>query len=123
VADWYTRPVVAVSDVATALGFYIGQLGFTCDWSFDEAGTTFVAQVSRDGSELILGSQWPARNGKSLLFVSLDLPVLEALRAELEGRGVALEEGWWGYDLMIVTDPDGNRLFFPYPNAEVEPVD
>ena len=117
--DWYARPIFAVADVPAALAYYVDRLGFTCDWSFDEAGVTFVAQVSRAGCEIILGSQWPDRNGQSTLFVSLDLPVLEALRDELETRKVDIEAGWWGYDLMIVADPDGNRLYFPYPNAEV----
>jgi hypothetical protein len=30
---------------------------------------------------------------------------------------VAVKEGQWGYRLMVVEDPDGNRLFFPYPEA------
>ena len=30
-----------------------------------------------------------------------------------------LKEGWWGYKLMIVEDPDGNQLYFPY-SAERE---
>jgi hypothetical protein len=37
------------------------------------------------------------------------------VRAELEGRAVAVEDGRWGYPLMIVRDPDGNELYFPYP--------
>ena len=52
---------------------------------------------------------------KGLLFISLDLAVLNALRAELEGRGVAVKDGEWGYRLMVVSDPDGNQLYFPYP--------
>jgi hypothetical protein len=41
--------------------------------------------------------------------------VLNALRVELEGRGVDVKDGQWGYRLMVVTDPDGNQLYFPYP--------
>ena len=40
---------------------------------------------------------------------------LDALRAELEGKGVSVKEGWWGYRLLVVDDPDGNQLFFNYP--------
>jgi hypothetical protein len=40
--------------------------------------------------------------------------VLNALRVELEGRGVDVKDGQWGYRLMVVTDPDGNQLYFPY---------
>ncbi|MFA4894581.1 glyoxalase superfamily protein [Brevundimonas sp.] len=115
-SEWYPRAVLGVADVARALEFYVDRLGFTRDWSFDEAGVTRVAQVSRQGCDLILGSQWPERVGKGLMFISLDEPVLDALRAELEGRGVEVKDGWWGYKLMVVVDPDGNELFFPYPN-------
>jgi hypothetical protein len=44
---------------------------------------------------------------------------LDALRAELEARGAPVKEGWWGYRLLVVDDPDGNQLFFNYPNAPV----
>jgi len=29
---------------------------------------------------------------------------------------VIVEDGYWGYPLMIVHDPDGNELYFNYPN-------
>jgi hypothetical protein len=38
------------------------------------------------------------------------------LRAELEAKGVPVTEGSWGYRLLVVDDPDGNQLFFNYPN-------
>ena len=41
---------------------------------------------------------------------------LDALRAELEAKGVAVKEGSWGYRLLVVDDLDGNQLFFNYPN-------
>jgi hypothetical protein len=41
---------------------------------------------------------------------------LQTLRAEFENRGAPIKDGWWGYDTMIIEDPDGNELFFPYPN-------
>jgi hypothetical protein len=41
---------------------------------------------------------------------------LDALRAELEARGVPVKEGSWGYRLLVVDDLDGNQLFFNYPN-------
>ena len=40
---------------------------------------------------------------------------LDALRAELEAKGVPVKEGSWGYRLLVVDDPDGNQLFFNYP--------
>jgi hypothetical protein len=55
--------------------------------------------------------------GKGLMFISLDAGVLDALRAELEERGVEVKDGRWGYRLMVIADPDGNELYFPYPKS------
>lgn len=115
-AEWYARPVLGVSDMERSLAFYVDELGFKRDWSYDEAGRPVVAQVSRQGCDLIFSTQWPERVGKGLMFLSLEPDALDALRTELEGRGVDVEDGEWGYRLMIVTDPDGNQLFFNYPN-------
>lgn len=80
-------------------------------------GKAWVAQVDRRGCELILSSQWPDKVGKGLMFISLDVGVLDALRAELEGRGVEVKTGRWGYRLLVIADPDGNQLDFPYPKS------
>ena len=112
---WYTRPVLFVADIDKSVDFYVQQLGFTQAWRYDEDGKAHIAQVDRRGCELILSSQWPAKVGQGLIFISLDPEVLSALRAELEAHGVAVKDGNWGYRLMVVTDPDGNELYFPYP--------
>jgi hypothetical protein len=26
-----------------------------------------------------------------------------------------VKDGQWGYRLMVIADPDGNELYFPYP--------
>ena len=52
-----------------------------------------------------------------MTFISLDVSVLDALRAELEGRGVDVRDGQWGYRLMVIADPDGNELYFPYTTS------
>jgi hypothetical protein len=41
---------------------------------------------------------------------------LDALRVELEAKGVPVNEASWGYRLLVVDDPDGNPLFFNYPS-------
>lgn len=46
-----------------------------------------------------------------------NIAALDALRAELEAKGVSVKEGSWGYRLLVVDDPDGNQLFFNYPNG------
>lgn len=112
---WYSRPVLFVGDVDRSVDFYEKQLGFTQNWRYDDQEKAFVAQVDRAGCELILSSQWPAKVGMALIFISLDVDVLHALRAELGKKGVNIKDGWWGYETMIVSDPDGNELYFPYP--------
>jgi catechol 2,3-dioxygenase-like lactoylglutathione lyase family enzyme len=117
--DWFARPILNVSDVQTSVRFYVDQLGFTCPWFYDEDG---VAQVDRQGCALILADTWPEKIGKGLMFISLNtepdtqIAALDALRVEFEARGVPVKEGSWGYRLLVVDDPDGNQLFFNYPN-------
>ena len=126
--DWFARPVLHVSDVEASLRFYVDRLGFTIPWRFDEDGSVYVAQVDRQGCSLILSNQWPAKVGKGLIFISLNVSpndepetreaavaALDALRAELEAKGAPVKDGSWGYRLLVVDDPDGNQLFFNYP--------
>ena len=123
--DWFARPVLHVTDVEASLRFYVDKLGFTNPWRFDENGKVYVAQVERQGCAIILTNNWPEKIGKGLLFISLNVEpptpeaataALDELRAELEARGVPVKEGSWGYRLLVVDDPDGNQLFFNYPN-------
>ncbi len=122
--DWFARPVLHVTDVDASLRFYVNQLGFTSPWHYDEDGKTYVAQVDRQGCALILAKTWPAKVGKGLIFISLNVEpatreavtaAVDALRAELEAKSVPVKEGSWGYRLLVVDDPDGNQLFFNYP--------
>jgi catechol 2,3-dioxygenase-like lactoylglutathione lyase family enzyme len=135
--DWFARPVLHVKDVEASLRFYVNRLGFTNPWRYDEDGRAYVAQVERQGCTLILADTWPEKVGKGLIFISLNLSLndtvnitpnnepqtreaavaaLDALRAELEAKGVLVKDGSWGYRLLVVDDPDGNQLFFNYPN-------
>jgi uncharacterized glyoxalase superfamily protein PhnB len=103
--EWFARPVLHVRDVEAALRFYIDQLGFTSPWRYGEDGRLRVAQVERQGCALILSDQWPDKLGRGLTFVSLNVEpatreaaaaALDALRAELEARGVAMKAtGSW----------------------------
>jgi catechol 2,3-dioxygenase-like lactoylglutathione lyase family enzyme len=123
--DWFARPVLHVTDVDGSLRFYVDRLGFTNPWRHEEEGRTRVAQVERQGCALILADTWPEKVGKGLMFISMSagqetreaaIAALDALRAELEAQGVLVGEGSWGYRLLVVDDPDGNQLFFNYPN-------
>ena len=126
-AEWFARPIFNVSDVEASLRFYTDKLGFTIPWRFEEEGRVYVAQVDRQGCSIILARTWRAKIGKGLLFVSLNVEpptsaaataALDALRAELEGRGAAVKDGEWGYRLLVVDDPDGNQLLFNYPHND-----
>jgi catechol 2,3-dioxygenase-like lactoylglutathione lyase family enzyme len=120
--NWFARPVLHVADVEASLRFYIDKLGFTSSWHYDEDGRASVAQVERQGCVLILANHWPEKVGKGLTFISLNagreaqIAALDALRAELEAHSVPVKESSWGYRILVVTDPDGNQLFFNYPN-------
>lgn len=114
---WYTRAVVPVADVERSVEFYVTRLGYGEDWRHAEADQALVAQVSRQGCELLLSCQWPDRNGTGVLFISLDDDEIDAVRAEFDRRGAAVRDDHWGYRLMVVDDPDGNQLLFPYSQA------
>lgn len=128
VTDWFARPILNVTDVEASLRFYMDRLGFTCPWRFDEDGKAYVAQVDRQSCALILNKTWakthPEKTGKAIIFISVNVEpetpeatteALDALRAEFEGKGVAVKDGSWGYRLLVVDDPDGNQLLFNYP--------
>ncbi len=123
--DWFARPVLHVKDVDASIPFYVNLLGFTNPWRYDEEGRARVAQVDRQGCVLILSNNLAAEKiGKGVMFISLNVEsatpeaavaALDALRAELEAKGVPVKEGSWGYRLLVVDDLDGNQLLFNYP--------
>ena len=138
--DWFARPVLQVTDVEASLGFYVNRLGFTSPWRYDDDGKVRVAQVDRQGCALILADSHffrgnrsdafrPEKIGKGLMFISLNVEpatseaataALDALRAELESKGVPVKDCSWGYRLLVVDDPDGNQLFFNYPSEAAD---
>jgi catechol 2,3-dioxygenase-like lactoylglutathione lyase family enzyme len=128
--DWFARPVLHVTDVEASLHFYVNRLGFTSPWRYDENGKAHVAQVERQGCALILADTWPEKTGKGLMFISLNvepetreaaIAALDALRSELEAKGVLVREGLWGYRLLVVDNLDGNQLLFNYPKETASP--
>jgi len=123
--EWFARPVLHVSSVEASLRFYVQRLGFTLAWRYGDDGRAEVAEVDRQGCSLILCDHWPEKVGKGLMFVSLNVEpetheaavaAVDALRNELEARGVLVKEGGWGYRVLVVEDLDRNQLFFNYPN-------
>jgi catechol 2,3-dioxygenase-like lactoylglutathione lyase family enzyme len=120
---WYSRPVFFVESVERSIAFYTEKLGFTRGFNYEEKGKILVSQVNREDCEIILNCQQPEKIGRSRIFISIDLGLLQALRTEFERRGAPIRDGWWGYDTMIIEDPDGNELFFPYPKDGEEGSD
>jgi catechol 2,3-dioxygenase-like lactoylglutathione lyase family enzyme len=114
---WYSRPVFFVESVERSIAFYTEKLGFTLGSHYAEDGKILVGQVNREDCEILLNCQQPEKTGRGRMFISLDIGVLRTLRAEFENRGAPVVDGWWGYDTMIIKDPDGNELFFPYPKG------
>lgn len=112
---WYSRAVLFVDNVQQAIAFYRDKLGFVEGQRYEEEGMVIVGEVSRGDCTLLLNCQQPEKTGKGRIFISLSPGIIDDLRAELERRGAPIRDGWWGYDTMIVDDPDGNELFFPYP--------
>jgi len=107
-AHWYTRPVFFVTDVQRAIDFYVGKLGFVKKWhEADGKGT--VCQVDRGGSEIILCED-DTREDRSRLFLELTREGLDELRREIVERSVQTKKSWWGYDVLVIEDPDGNEI-------------
>jgi catechol 2,3-dioxygenase-like lactoylglutathione lyase family enzyme len=108
---WYARPVLFVTDVHLALRFYIDRLGFKKQWHEGD-GAGKVCQINRAECEIILCED-ATRTDKARLFVELTPEGLAELRREIVERSVPSKTVWWGYDVIQITDPDGNELLFP----------
>jgi catechol 2,3-dioxygenase-like lactoylglutathione lyase family enzyme len=123
--EWFARAVLHVANVEASFRFYVDRLGFTVAWRAEAGGQVWVAQIERQGCALILSQEWPEKVGKGLMFISLnvepfshdaEVAAVDALRVELEARGVLITEARWGHRVLVIADPDGNQLFVPYPN-------
>jgi hypothetical protein len=105
---WYMRPVFFVSDIRRAAQFYIEKIGFIKKWhEADGEGT--VCQVERGGCEIIL-CQDTTRNDRSRIFLELSRDGVDQLLKEVAERSVPTKRSWWGYDVLLIEDPDGNEL-------------
>jgi catechol 2,3-dioxygenase-like lactoylglutathione lyase family enzyme len=106
--EWYMRPVLFVSDVQRALGFYVGTLGFEKKWH-EADGKDEVCQVDRGGCEIILCED-ATRGDRGRLFLELSREGVDQLLRETAERSVPTQKSWWGYDVLRIEDPDGNEL-------------
>ena len=115
------EPQLYVTDMATALAFYTGKLGFTVALSYGEPA--FWAQVARDGGRLHLrpSGQRPvsdafrAKEGDALC-ATLTVDAAEPLFLEYQAAGVIFHQTLrtepWGARTFIIADPDGNLIAF-----------
>ena len=115
------EPQLYVTDMATALAFYTGKLGFTVALSYGEPA--FWAQVARDGGRLNLrhSDQRPvsdafrAKEGDALC-ATLAVDAAEPLFLEYQAAGVSFHQTLrtepWGARTFIIADPDGNLIAF-----------
>jgi catechol 2,3-dioxygenase-like lactoylglutathione lyase family enzyme len=87
--------VVPVADVDEAKEFYADRLGFNVDHDTVIDGDNRVVQLTPPGSgcSVVIGKGVvPAMEPGSIKGLQLVVPDLEAARAELAGRGVAVSE-------------------------------
>jgi len=106
---WYTRLVLCGSDLKRAPDFYENQLGFRQDWDYHQEGQRLIAQVSQQGFELILSSQWSERKA-----------VLDTVRTQLELSGLPVKDGEWGDRPWWSRIRRAARSIFPYPGEELQ---
>ncbi|HEV8410836.1 MAG TPA: glyoxalase superfamily protein [Gemmatimonadaceae bacterium] len=116
-SNLYARTVFFVADVESAGRFYTEQLGFALDWDSKDG----VLQVSLLGFELILNQVWadaPPCAGSGRVFIGLDEEQEDAFRMQLASMAIRPRRAEWGRPTLVITDPDGNELFFWLPRDD-----
>lgn len=111
--DWYTRPVVFVSDVEKALEFYCKKLKFTEAWRHEEGDAILVTQVNRGSKCEVILADNELRSGMSRLFIELTPEELAQFKQEIKANKINATESHWGMPIISIKDPFGNELFFP----------
>jgi catechol 2,3-dioxygenase-like lactoylglutathione lyase family enzyme len=106
-----------VADVDAAKRFYTEQVGFALDHDVAPGGGMRVVQMTPPGSacSVVIGEGLPLGEPGSVKGVQLVVEDLDAIRAELTGRGVEVSEvqqlgpeGSPGSRFAFFQDPDGN---------------
>ena len=108
---------IPVSDVDAAKAFYTGQVGFGLDHDITPAPGMRVVQMTPPGSpcSVVIGEGMPLGEPGTTKGPQLVVEDIDAVRAELASRGVAITEvqqlgpeGAPGSRFAFFTDPDGN---------------
>lgn len=110
-------PVLRVKGASPAEEFYCRRLGFSLRSAYrsdDAVPDPCYMVLTREGAMLHVSS-FPG-DGTPGSVVFLPVEDLDALHAELVGRGVRIDTGpvdqTWGNREMYVKDPDGNSIRF-----------
>lgn len=111
----YARAVFFVENAERSLRFYVQQLGFSEDWSHQDAGRVYVCQVTLFGFELILNEvndQTQSRAGHGRVFIGLENDQIEPVLKHIAANGIQTERRDWGQPTLVIRDLDANELFF-----------
>jgi uncharacterized glyoxalase superfamily protein PhnB len=113
-------PILFVSDVTAAAGFFRDKLGF--EIGFLHGTPPFYGEVFRGGAVLHLRfvhqlnfTELAARE-EALILATIEVSDVKALYEEFQARGVEfaapLARMSWGGTVFHVRDPDGNAVSF-----------
>jgi uncharacterized glyoxalase superfamily protein PhnB len=106
--------VFAVGNVASSLGFFLGQLGFREHFRMGEPPSYAIVERDAVSIHLMPASDAPDRLGRSAVYVFVT--DVDRLHAELRALGCPIEmpptDFFYGMREMSVRDPDGNRITF-----------
>ena len=108
---------IPVSDVDAAKAFYTEQVGFNLDHDARPTPGMRVVQMTPPGSacSVVIGEGLPLGEPGSVKGVQLVVEDIDAVREQLDGRGVGVgevqqlgPEGTPGSRFLFFDDPDGN---------------
>ena len=123
----YARAVFFVENAERSLRFYVEQLGFSEDWSYQEEGRAYVCQVSLFGFELILNQiddQTRTRAGHGRVFIGLEDDQVGPVRQHIAANGIQAERRDWGRPTLVIRDLDANELFiWDLPSKRTGPIE
>ena len=116
-------PLFQVYDVRTSVNFYIDNLGFELDGTYEPDGHLYWASLKKDGFKLMLNACWedderpdevdPARTrGHGDIQFYMKCTDVDAAHEELKGKGLDIgpPTEQHGRREIVVKDPDGYYL-------------
>lgn len=114
-------PVLQVADLESAIGYYVGILGFTEDFRYGNYAGVRLGEVCLHLSGHSIHER-PVGGGTAYLFCE----EIDAYHAEIQARGARIksEPRDWDYGMrdFMVVDLDGNHLAFGTPCVGVKPA-